>query len=220
MLFMIRERIRGIIFDFDGTLIDSFAFHLRWWREAFSRFGIEIDSDIILRNFGKSHEDMAYSIRPDIGLERAREIASLEKHLFRESEGDMRLFPEVLQVLNHLTNIGVTLSIASSNPRVDTERMLEKSGIREFFSSISGADEVNQGKPHPDLIFLAAERASIKSDEALLVGDTQHDIVAGRRAGLKTMLVIRGEDQSIQSDEKADYIVSDLKVLLEMIKMG
>lgn len=212
--------LRGVIFDFDGTLLDSFGVHLNCWKKAFNRFELEVTSESILKNFGKSHRDMAYDMMPKIGWAKAERIAEIEKELFKQSEEELGLFPEVIEVLSLLGNRGMTCAIASSNPREDTERIVKRLLIDGFFSAITGADEVQKGKPHPDLILLTLERASIKSDEAIMVGDSLHDVIAGKRAGIRTMLVVRRKGQKVEDDAKPDHIVPELRGLVTVIARG
>ncbi len=209
--------LKGVVLDFDGTLVDSYDLHLKCWLETFQKFGIGCNEANVIKHFGKSHIDIVRAIAPGINDVLAMEIASTEKELFRGSKEELRLFPAVIEVLSEVRRRGIKCAIASSNARADTKEMVESFGIDQFISAITGADEVSEGKPHPALIILAAERLAIDFDEGLVVGDTIHDVLAGTKAGMRTVLVIGRKmihtQRYFSSEACADYLIPDLEYL-------
>ena len=203
--------------------MDSYDLHLRCWLRTFQKFGIGSDALNVMKHLGKSHIDMANALVPGINDELAMEIVSTEKELFKDSKRELRLFPSAIEVLSEAKRRGIRCAIASSNARADTREMVESFGIDKFISAITGADEVDEGKPHPALIILAAERLGIDFDEGLVVGDTIHDVLAGTRAGMRTVLVVGRTmiqtDRYFSSEACADYLIPDIKYLTNVLDM-
>lgn len=203
--------------------MDSYDLHLRCWLRTFQKFGIGSDASNVMKHLGKSHIDMANALVPGINDELAMEIVSTEKELFKDSKRELRLFPSAIEVLSEAKRRGIRCAIASSNARADTREMVESFGIDQFISAITGADEVDEGKPHPALIILAAERLGIDFDEGLVVGDTIHDVLAGTRAGMRTVLVVGRTmihtDRYFSSEACADYLIPDIKYLTNVLDM-
>ncbi|MFQ6011431.1 MAG: HAD family hydrolase [Nitrososphaerales archaeon] len=215
--------MKGVIFDFDGTLMDSYDLHMKCWAATLEKFNISSSELSIMQHFGKSHLDMAYALLPRIDDKLAIEIAFSEKELFKRSERDLKLFPGVLDVLSEIKRRGIRCAIASSNARAHTLEMVERFGIGHFISTITGADEVAKGKPHPALFALAAERLGIKPTETLVVGDTLHDVIAGNRAGMKTTCVVGkrmiGALRPSSLQASADYLIPEIKYLTTVLDM-
>lgn len=216
-----KKLLKGVVLDFDGTLVDSYDLHLKCWLETLQKFGFGSDRSRVTKHFGKSHTDMVHALAPGIKDELAMEIASTEKELFSDSKRELRLFPAVIEVLSEARRRGIKCAIASSNARADTKEMVESFGIDQFISAITGADEVDEGKPHPALIILAVERLAIDFDEGLVVGDTIHDVLAGTRAGMRTVLVVGKKmihaQRYFSSEACADYLIPDIKYLTNVL---
>ena len=95
-------KIHGIIFDFDGTLIDTFNTHLQSWRDAFESVGSSMNDEKFIKNFGKSHKDFTFSIDPSLGTYDIDKIIQTEKKLMKERSNQYTLFPESKQILETL----------------------------------------------------------------------------------------------------------------------
>ena len=188
-------KYNSVIFDLDGTLIDTFELHYRFWSIAMRKAGKELLKSEFIKNYGKSHDDLIRYIIPSINENEIKNISNFEKMLIIKNKGKIKLFPEVKEVIKKLEKNSVECCIASSNPVTVSKKILEKTGIINYFKVVSGIEEVTRGKPYPDLILLTLEKANIEASNSLMVGDTAHDILAGREAGLKTVLVFRGEEQ-------------------------
>ena len=209
--------IHGIIFDFDGTLIDTFDTHLRSWREAFESTGTTMNNDEFIKNFGKSHKDFTFSINPSLTNYDIDKIIQIEKKLMRERSNQYTLFPETYQVLEKLNEKNIQCMIASSNPRHVTEQLLEQFKIKHLIGKVVGPDDVKNGKPAPDMLLFALKHHNIDPKHSIMIGDTSHDILAGKNASTKTALILRREHQESVLATNPDYVLTNLKELFKFL---
>ena len=167
--------------------------------------------------FSKGYFSYLESVLSSIDENEIKNISDYEKKLIIENKEQIKLFPEVKEVMKYLENNNIKCCIASSNPSIVSKKILEKTGIIDYFKVISGAEEVTRGKPHPDLVVLTLKKANIQASNSLMVGDTAHDILAGKAAGLETVLIFRSEEQKEALESKPDFIISNLKELVSLI---
>ena len=210
-------KIKGIIFDFDGTLIDTFDTHLRSWRDAFESAGTTMDNDEFIKNFGKSHKDFTFSINPSLTNYDIDKIIQIEKKLMKERSNQYTLFPETCEVLEKLNEKNIKCMIASSNPRHVTEQLLEQFKIKHLIGKVVGPDDVEKGKPAPDMLILALKYHNIDPKHSIMVGDTSNDILAGKNASTKTALILHRKDQESIIATNPDYVITNLKEIFKIL---
>lgn len=210
-------KIDGIIFDFDGTLVDTFDTHLQSWREAFKSVGSKMDNKKFINNFGKSYKDFTFSIDPNLSNFDADKVIQTEKKLMKTRSSQYNLFPECREVLEILNEKNIKCMIASSNPHQVTENLLAQFKISHLISKVVGPDDVKNGKPAPDMLLLALDSCGIAARNSIMVGDTPHDILAGKNASTKTALVFRRKEQEDHVSIDPDYIITNLKELLNLL---
>jgi HAD superfamily hydrolase (TIGR01549 family) len=175
----------GLLFDLDGTLVDSVYQHVLSWREALECCGIELAVWRIHRRIGMSGGLFANALLRETGREVSSELAERLQQLHAEAYSkvvsQVRPLPGATKLLNSLTQFGVPWAIATSG-RTDfarkTIQVLELSG--EF--PIITRDQVKHAKPDPDLFIAAAERLKIDIHNSIVVGDSVWDLLAAQRA--------------------------------------
>ncbi len=189
-------KYRLLVFDFDGTLADSESSIMEALRLAAQDLGVpEIDRARAKRSIGLP---LRQTIEMGMGLgsDKVPEAVDLyRKHYNDVAFGTTTLFPGVKETLNLLRQ-DYTLAVASSKSRQGLEAMMKHLGIYELFSVIAGAQDVQQGKPAPDMVLLALERLDIPAQNCLVVGDTVYDIEMGRRARTDTCGVTYGNNSA------------------------
>lgn len=210
-------KIDGIIFDFDGTLVDTFDTHLQSWREAFESVGSKMDNKKFINNFGKSYKDFTFSINPNLSNFDIDKVIQTEKKLMKTRSSQYNLFPECREVLEILNEKNIKCMIASSNPHQVTEDLLTQFKISHLISKVVGPDDVKNGKPAPDMLLLALKHYNMSPQNSIMVGDTSHDILAGKNADTKTALILRREDQESVKVTNPDYIITSLEELLNFL---
>ena len=185
-------KYRLIVFDFDGTLADSEQSIMEAMRLVARDFGLsEIDPAIVRRGIGLP---LQRTIEMGLGLEADDAAGAVERYrkYYKEIAFDTtRLFPEVKDTLELLQR-EYLLAIASSKSRQGLLSMMQHLGIFEHFASIAGAQDVQRGKPAPDMVQLSLARLAVPAERCLVVGDTVFDIEMGQRASADTCAVTYG----------------------------
>ncbi len=203
---------RGIVFDMDGTLLDTVALVSSAWEFA-------------LRSLGYSAA--ASDIEPFVGLPASKiaeaftgsssslmELTNLRASYLEEHARDVRAFPEVPAALERIRRAGLRIAIATSIPSKMARLFLESAGISGSVDALVGGDNVERGKPEPDIFLEAARRLSLQPREAVVVGDRDYDVIPAKRMGSFSVLVVR---KSYCPTERPDAVIADLGGLLELL---
>ena len=187
--------IKAVIFDIDGTLVDSVDLHARAWQEAFRRFGREIPYDEVRYQIGKGGDQlMPVFFRPE-ELERfGREMEKYRGDLYkREYLPRVRAFPRVRELFERVRSDGLRIALASSAKEDELKVYKEVANINDLVEEATSADDADKSKPHPDIFAAALERLrDVRADEILVVGDTPYDAEAAGKISLRTIGVLCG----------------------------
>lgn len=179
---------RLIIFDCDGTLIDSQHSIVRSMQRAFLSFGlIAPQPEAVKRVVGLSLDHAVARLAPELGASDVHQIAETYKSLFKE----MRLagrniepdFPGVLDALAELDRQGYLLGVATGKSRRGLHAVIERLELEGRFITLQTADDVTAGKPAPDMCLQACAEAGVEPADAVMIGDTTFDIEMARNAG-------------------------------------
>jgi HAD superfamily hydrolase (TIGR01509 family) len=187
--------IRAVIFDVDGTLVDTNDLHAASWAEAFLHFGHRIPQDRIRHEIGKGGDTLMPALLPRDALERQGEgIEAFRKDLFmREYLPRARAFPEVPALFRRIRAAGQKIVLASSSSAEEVERYTGIAGIADLIDATTTKDDAEHSKPFPDIFQAALERlAPIPAEAAVVVGDTPYDAEAAREAGITPVGVLSG----------------------------
>ena len=185
-------RPAAVLFDLDGTLIDSITLILGSMRHAFARCERVIPSDeewltgvgIPLRTMFQRYA----STDGDVD----RLIAAYREHQLANHDTLVSSYDEVPQTLAALEQAGHPLAVVTSKGDMLARRGLELVGIAGHFETIVSCDSCTRHKPHPQPVLIALERLGYAPEEALFVGDSVHDIEAGNAAGVETVAALWG----------------------------
>jgi HAD superfamily hydrolase (TIGR01509 family) len=216
------DSIKGVIFDLDGTLVESTPAHIKSWIRAVAEFGVEATEDEVRPHMGRSSEDICCALlgrRPRNDIERAY---CLKDDIYYDIIPQVIVpVPGAIETVAELKERGYLISIASSNPMRVIERSLASVGLRKYADSIASQDEVRRGKPAPDLFLLAQSKIGLGAGNLMAVGDTCFDVLAAKAAGMSTAAFSGGcqtEDQLGES--QPDYLITDLRHLLDLLPGG
>jgi HAD superfamily hydrolase (TIGR01509 family) len=185
----------AVIFDVDGTLLDSVDYHARSWQETFARYGINVTFEAARSQIGKGGDQLMPVFVPQDRLEREGGRIKDERaaHFKAKYLPLVRPFPKVRELFERLQRDGKQVVLASSGSREEVEDYKRIAGIADLIGSDTSADDAERSKPHPD-IFLAAMDKLGNPDPAavVVVGDTPYDAQAAGKAGLTTIGVLCG----------------------------
>lgn len=187
--------LKAVIFDVDGTLIDSVDAHARAWRETLLEFGHEIPLEDVRGQIGKGGDELLRTFLAPEEIHGAGEaIERARKERFRRDYlPAVRGFPVVRNLFERLLADGRQVVLASSAVGEELAAYKEKAGITDLVKDQTSKDDAEKSKPHPD-IFLAAlaKLPGVVAAEALVIGDSPWDALAARRAGLRMIGLLSG----------------------------
>lgn len=178
--------IRAVLFDLDGTLVDTVELILASYRHTVAVHGIDPVPDAVwLEGLGIPLRVQFRRFTTD-----PREIQDLiDTYLAHNHEHHDRLvahYPGVLEGVRSLEGAGVRLGVVTSKMHGGLERGLTAGGYEGLFEVLIGADDVENPKPHPEPVLMALGRLGVEPSDAVFVGDSPHDMAAGRAAGVRT----------------------------------
>jgi HAD superfamily hydrolase (TIGR01549 family) len=210
-------RRTALVFDLDGTLVDSVYQHVLAWHRALQELGIELSIWRIHRRIGMSGGLFARALLREMGrdlddglLERLRERHAAA---YRELSGDIRPLPGTVELLEALTGLGCPWAIATSG-RMETARTtLERLRIPEGVPVVT-RDMVAHTKPDPDLFLAAVERLGVEAADAFVVGDSVWDMLAARRARMLGLGLLSGGYGNEELERAGAYRVYDDPAML------
>jgi HAD superfamily hydrolase (TIGR01509 family) len=180
---------RAVLFDVDGTLVDTNDLHAAAWREAFLEFGLDKPAGEIRWQIGKGGDNLIPTLFPDLGEARREALEAFRGDLFkRDYLPRATPFPGVRDLFERLTGDGVKIVLASSSHSEEVEYHLGLIACADLVSATTSADDVENSKPCPDIFAAALAKVSpLGADEAAVVGDTPWDARAAGKLGIRTI---------------------------------
>jgi HAD superfamily hydrolase (TIGR01549 family) len=187
--------MRALIFDLDGTLVDTVYAHVFAWQRALIELGSPVDGWRIHRRIGMSGGLFARAVAREIGREltvdEAEALQRRHGEVFREILPDRRPLPGAIELLAALRRAGVIHGIATSGRRPEIDHSLEALEIPDGMVVVERGD-VARAKPEPDLFLACQERLGVAAADCYVVGDAVWDLLAARRAGMLSVGLLTG----------------------------
>jgi phosphoglycolate phosphatase len=184
-------RYRLVVFDWDGTIIDSASTIAECIRDAAADLGLVVPTlDQARHVIGLGLQDALRGAVPDLPAERTPQFVERYREHFRAREERMGLFPGMRELIEQLS-ASRALGIATGKSRRGLDRALEAAGLRPYFRASRCADETHP-KPHPAMLREVMEELGVSAGQALMVGDTSHDMEMARAAGVDALAVTYG----------------------------
>ncbi len=218
----IKNQITSVIFDFDGTIIDTNQIILESWRHTFKELkGVEMDEAMVLASFGEPLDLSIKRFFPDISEETAMEVYRSFQHTHYDEL--IRIFPGMDELIRTLKEKGYKLGIVTSRATRTTLQGLEKYGIKEYFDTIITWDHTPIHKPNPEPLNLALKTMGSKPEEAIMVGDSHFDIGCAANGGVPSVLVGWAMSLSVAPEDlgtpgNPDYCIEEAMDLLKILE--
>jgi HAD superfamily hydrolase (TIGR01509 family) len=187
--------IEAVIFDIDGTLIDSVDLHAAAWQAAFRYFGHEIPFERIRAQIGKGGDKLMPALLPQEEVaQRGQEIEQDRLDLFRrEYLPRVKAFPRVRELFQRIKADGKRIALASSAKKPELADYQRVAGIEDLVDAETSSDDAEQSKPEPDIFHAVLDRlGGIDPRAVIVVGDTPYDAEAAAKAGLRTIGLLCG----------------------------
>jgi HAD superfamily hydrolase (TIGR01509 family) len=185
---------QAIIFDMDGTLVDSVDAHAESWARTFSHFGFDVAVADARFQIGKGSDLLLpHLVGEAAAKEHGAAMAAWRDNLFkREYLDGIRAFPQVPDLFRHLRAQGQRIAIASSAKADELQIYKEIAGITDLVDEETSADDAEKSKPHPDIFAAALRRLGLPPQQVVVVGDTHYDAEAAGKAGMGTVGMLCG----------------------------
>lgn len=215
--------MRGIIFDIDGTLVDTNLAHVEAWRRAFQRLGYDVPTQRIELEIGKGGDKLVPAILGQEGEQRDGERlrkAQTQEFLAIANQERFPVFPGVPAIFEALRSRGIETALATSSDDKHLEATLASAGLdlRRSADVVVTKSSADASKPDPDIVLAAVERLGLQPSECAMVGDTVYDAQACRAAGIVFLGVLSGGTPALELLEAGAVAVwRDVAQLLDRL---
>jgi HAD superfamily hydrolase (TIGR01509 family) len=201
---------RAVLWDVDGTLIDSREYHWLSWHGALAAEDFNITREQFERTFGRRNEEILGAYFPHYDADDIARVGEAKEAAYRElvRAGGVELLPGVRAWLERLREEGWLQALASSAPRPNLDAIVSALGLEQFFSAVASAEDVTEGKPSPQVFLAAASKLGVEPRSCVVVEDAPAGTEAARRAGMRSIGVL-----SSHRELEADIIVRTLEEL-------
>ncbi len=187
--------IEAVIFDVDGTLIDSVDDHARAWVWAFARHGVDVTFEDVRIQIGKGGDQLMPVFMSDEDVARVGEAMSKERGDFFKEEylPHLRPFPDVRELFERILADGKRIILASSAKKDELQEYKKIARVDDLIEDETTADDSEKSKPHPDIFHAAlATIPDVDPANVIVIGDTGWDAEAAGKAGLRTIGLLCG----------------------------
>ncbi len=199
-----------LLFDLDGTLTDTDALHVRAYQDLLAPMGRSIShGDYKSRIMGAANEAIMSWMFPGEPIERHRALADEKERLFRSLIRTMQPLPGLLDLLSWARRHEVKCAVVTNAPRANAEMMLSGLGLAERFPVLVLGDELGRGKPDPLPYLTALDRLGADASRALAFEDSRSGVAAAHAAGIETVGMLTGLDESSLRASGASWTIHD-----------
>ncbi|MEK6342350.1 MAG: HAD family hydrolase [Curtobacterium sp.] len=182
----------AVLFDIDGTLVDSNYAHIDAWWRAFTAIGESVDAWRIHRSIGMDSAKLLEALLPDASDDTRDAAKQYHSAYYAEQQPRLRLLPGARDLLAAVSDAGHAVVLATSAPEPELVRLRELLDAEEWLTAMTSSEDVEQAKPDPGIIAVALERAGVSADSAVMVGDAVWDVESAGRVGVTSIGVMTG----------------------------
>ena len=215
------NKIDTVLFDFDGTVMDTNNVILMSWQHTFRTLrGREECREVIVKTFGEPLELTMKKFFPEVPAEEALEVY---RSFHRDNFGELiNLFPGMRELLAEVKRRGYKTGLVTSRLYNTTMQGLEKYEIKDMFDAVLTADDTDKHKPDPAPINITLEKLGSSPETSIMLGDTLFDLLCAKNAGVRSVLVswslaLHGMTMEDLGEAAPDYIIQKPEELLEII---
>lgn len=182
-------KIKAVIFDLDGTIIDNNPFHRKAWTEFLKKYNISLDKFDYNQLFGKHNKEiLSIVFDKKLNTEEARQLAYEKEAVYRKIyKTYIKPQKGLKDLLNKLKELDIKMGIATSAPAENLNFVLDELKIRNYFDVCADASKVKKSKPDPEIFLLVAKKLHAEPHECLVFEDSPSGIIGALNAGMKTI---------------------------------
>ena len=210
-------RIKAILFDIDGTLVDTNDMHVLAWEEAFASVGASFDRQIIHDQIGKGTDMLVPTLLPDLGDDQVDKLGDAHGAIFEAKYLETaKPFTQAHDLLARAHDLGQRVVLASSASGPELDHYIDLLDARDLVTATTSSDDVEKTKPAPDIFATALGKLpGLDPSDVIVVGDTPYDIEAAAKCGIAAVAVRSGKfaDEQLR-DAGAVAIYDDVAALL------
>jgi len=187
--------IKAVIFDVDGTLIDSVDLHARAWQETLARHGHDLPFADVRHQIGKGGDQLLPVFLSEDEVERSGKAIEDERtaHFRREYMDKVRAFPMTRELFGRILGDGKRIALASSAKEDELKHYEKVARVDDLVEAKTSSDDAERSKPHPDIFQAALARLDgVEPGDAIVIGDTPYDAEAAAKAGVRTIGLLCG----------------------------
>lgn len=195
--------IKAILFDIDGTLVDSNDLHVKAWGQALTEAGLHFDDQTIHDQIGKGSDMLLPTLVPDMPEDEREKLADAHGEIYKGRYLEQAApFPAARDLLVRVHEAGLKVVLASSAAKDELEHYVDLLDIGDIVAETTSADDVEHTKPAPDIFATALKKvAPLSAGEVMVVGDTPYDIEAAGKCGIAAIALRSGKfpDQALRA---------------------
>ncbi|MBQ8093134.1 MAG: HAD family phosphatase [Clostridia bacterium] len=212
--------IQNVIFDMDGTLVDTETLYNRFWVEAGRHFGYPMEPRhaLMLRSLSPEYAEplMKREVSPDFDFFKVREYRRKIMEVYVDEHGLVPK-PHMEECLRRLHDAGMKIALATATPEWRARKYLERLGVIQYFDAIATADMVKRGKPAPDIYLLAMEKLRCTPDSAAAIEDSPTGIRSAWQSGASPVMIPDIDQPDGETRRMCKIILPSLHELAELL---
>lgn len=189
------KNVKAVIFDIDGTLIDSNEAHAETFVKAFDKYGKTVRFEDVQCLIGMGADDILEKYLSDEEIEKfGEDLKEYRKNIYlKEYLPKLKTFPKLRELFEKIKSDGKKIALATSASEEELEKYHKKLNLSDLYEEETNADDAEEAKPEPDIFQAALKKLkNVNKHEAVVIGDTPYDATAARKAGLKIIGVTSG----------------------------
>lgn len=213
-------KINTVLFDFDGTIMDTNNVILQSWQHTFRTLeGKERPEEEIYSTFGEPLNITMQKLLPQIPVEEG--VAVYRSYHYSHFTDLISVFPGMLELLKEVKRRGYKIGLVTSRLLHTTEIGLKKYEMEQYFDAIITCEDCKKFKPDPEPVIIALERLGSAPEESVMIGDSMFDILCAKGAGVKTVLVnwtLGVSEEEKTGENSPDHIIETAESLLDILE--
>ncbi|MEZ0354925.1 HAD family hydrolase [Mycobacterium sp. SA01] len=182
----------AVLFDIDGTLVDSNYLHVHAWQQAFHEVGLPVQAWHVHRSIGMDGSTMVEELSNGADDDAQKRLKDSHTRHYEAGADLLTALPGARELLKRVADLGLQVVLATSAPENELALLRKTLGCDDLVSAITSSEDVEEAKPRPDIVNVALDKAGVPAQRAVFVGDTVWDVEASARAGVPCIAVLSG----------------------------